>query len=299
MDHRAFAEKLVNGGFLATLELEPARPAAGGRPSWGKHLLAASRMKPADFADLLAATQGLPRAGLDAMRRGTSLAGEFSTTFLHEAGLFPYRGADGGLRLAAADPFDADAVDAVAITLGEGVVLEVASFEDVEIALDAGVRAEEAEGEGAEAGRGADEARDNSDSLRDLASGAPVVRALDDVFDQAVALRASDIHVEPLGRDVQIRVRVDGVLRLIPAPRAAPARALVSRIKILAGLNIAEHRQPQDGRMRIAVRGAISTCASPPCRRRGAKPPSCACWTGGAASSPSRISASTRATAPS
>ena len=255
MDHRAFAEKLVNSGLLATLELEPARPGGGGRPSWGKHLLAASRMKPADFADLLAATQGLPRASLDTLRRGTSLAGEFSTAFLHEAGLFPYRGPDGGLRLAAADPFDADAVDAVAMTLGEGVVLEVASFEDVELALDAGVRAEEAEGEGAEPGRGNEEARDNSDSLRDLASGAPVVRALDDVFDQAVALRASDIHVEPLGRDVQIRVRVDGVLRVIPAPRSAPARALVSRIKILAGLNIAEHRQPQDGRMRIAVRG--------------------------------------------
>ena len=80
------------------------------------------------------------------------------------------------------------------------------------------------------------------------------MRALDDIFDTAVSLRASDIHIEPLGRELQIRVRVDGVLRIIPAPRSAPARALVSRIKILAGLNIAEHRQPQDGRMRIKVR---------------------------------------------
>ena len=208
-------------------------------------------MKPGDFADLMASTQALPRASLDAMRRGTSLAGEFSLPSLHESGLFPYRGADGTLRLAAADPFDADAVDAVSVTLGGGLALEVATFEDVEIALDAGARAE-----GAEAAEevAAAAGPDKSDSLRDRARGAPVVRALDDVFDQAVSLRASDIHFEPLGRDVQIRVRVDGVLRVIPSPRAAPARALVSRIKILAGLNIAEHRQPQDGRMRIKVR---------------------------------------------
>ena len=128
----------------------------------------------------------------------------------------------------------------------------VATFEDVEIALDADTRAGAAEAPAEE--MPSDAGPDNSDALRDLASGAPVVRALDDVFDTAVSLRASDIHIEPLGRELQIRVRVDGVLRIIPAPRSAPARALVSRIKILAGLNIAEHRQPQDGRMRIKVR---------------------------------------------
>ena len=194
----------------------------------------------------------LPRSTLDLLRTGHALTAEFSLPFLHERGLYPYRAADGSLRLAAADPSDLDAIDAVVLTLGGGVALEIASREDIEIALDAGRRAGEAEAgavdEPGEAGP------DDSDSLRDLASGAPVVRALDDVFDQAVSLRASDIHFEPRGRDIQVRVRVDGVLRPLPAPRSAPARALVSRIKILAGLNIAEHRQPQDGRMRIKVR---------------------------------------------
>ncbi len=256
MSQQAFAEKLVDMGALTPEQIAAARRDGGGRAASGKRLLAASRLRPGDFADLLAETQGLPRARLDALRRGTSLAGEFSAPFLHEVGLYPYRGADGSLRLAAADPFDADAVDAVVLTLGGGVVLEVASFEDVEIALDAGSAPDEgAGGPGGADGAGAPEAGpDNSDSLRDLASGAPVVRALDDVFDQAVALRASDIHFEPQGRDIAVRVRVDGVLRAIPSPRSAPARAVVSRIKILAGLNIAEHRQPQDGRMRIKVR---------------------------------------------
>ena len=194
----------------------------------------------------------LPRATLDALRAGHALASEFSLPFLHQRGLFPYRASDGSLHLAVADPSDVDAIDAVVLTLGRGVTLWAAGREDIEIALDAGRRAGQAE---AEAGAEAQEVGpDESDSLRDLASGAPVVRALDDVFDQAVSLRASDIHFEPRGRDILVRVRVDGVLRPLPAPRGAPARALVSRIKILAGLNIAEHRQPQDGRMRIKVR---------------------------------------------
>jgi general secretion pathway protein E len=253
MNHRAFAEKLVNIGVLTAEQLEPARSDPAGSASWSKRLLGASRMKPAEFADLMATTQLLPRASLERMRKGTSLAAEFSLPFLHEAGLYPYRAPDGSLRLATADPFNVDAVDAIAVTLGGGVAVEVATFEDVELALDADKRADDAKASAEDVGSG-EAGPDNSDSLRDLASGAPVVRALDDVFDAAVSLRASDIHFEPLGRDIQIRVRVDGVLRIIPSPRAAPARALVSRIKILAGLNIAEHRQPQDGRMRIKVR---------------------------------------------
>ena len=83
-----------------------------------------------------------------------------------------------------------------------------------------------------------------------------MISGLEQIFDSAVSLRASDIHFEPMGRgDLQVRARVDGVLRVMPTPRGVSPRALVSRIKILAGLNIAEHRQPQDGRMRIKVRG--------------------------------------------
>ena len=253
MPHRTFAQALVNIGVLPAGHIESSRFGAEDvQVSWSKRLLGASRLKPGEFADLLADTQALPRVSLDALRKGASLVAEFSLPFLHEASLYPYRTADGTQHLATADPFNADAIDAVILTLGGQVAVEIASFEDIEIALDADARAGAAEAPAEDTPN--DAGPDNSDALRDLASGAPVVRALDDVFDTAVSLRASDIHIEPLGRDLQIRVRVDGVLRTIPAPRAAPARALVSRIKILAGLNIAEHRQPQDGRMRIRVR---------------------------------------------
>src|SRR6202000_1337084 len=79
---------------------------------------------------------------------------------------------------------------------------------------------------------------DDIESLRDLASGAPVVRALNDMLERAVELRASDIHIEPFRTGRVVRLRVDGLLRAIPAPSGIPPQALISRVKILAGLNI-------------------------------------------------------------
>jgi general secretion pathway protein E len=94
---------------------------------------------------------------------------------------------------------------------------------------------------------------DDIDSLRDLASGAPVVRAVNDLLERATELRASDIHIEPFRSGLVVRMRVDGILRAVPFPQDAPPQAVVSRIKILAGLNIAERRLPQDGAARARV----------------------------------------------
>ena len=94
---------------------------------------------------------------------------------------------------------------------------------------------------------------DDIESLRDLASGAPVVRALNDLLERAVELRASDIHIEPFRTGLVVRMRVDGLLRAMNAPSGIPPQALISRVKILAGLNIAERRLPQDGAARVRV----------------------------------------------
>src|SRR5207245_11704798 len=96
---------------------------------------------------------------------------------------------------------------------------------------------------------------DDIDSLRDLASGAPVVRAVNDLLERALELRASDIHIEPFRTGLVVRMRVDGILRAVPFSAAAPPQAVLSRIKILAGLNIAERRLPQYGAARARVGG--------------------------------------------
>src|SRR6185369_1101840 len=91
------------------------------------------------------------------------------------------------------------------------------------------------------------------ESLRDLASGAPVVRAVNELLERALQLRATDIHIEPFRADLIVRMRVDGILRTVPAPANALPEALVSRIKIVAGLDIAERRLPQDGAAHLQV----------------------------------------------
>ena len=80
-----------------------------------------------------------------------------------------------------------------------------------------------------------------------------MVRAVNDLLERAMELRATDIHIEPFRTGLVVRMRVDGLLRAVPTPAGALPQALISRIKILAGLNIAERRLPQDGAARVRV----------------------------------------------
>ena len=130
-------------------------------------------------------------------------------------------------------------------------------------------------------------ADDSVDNLRDLASGAPVVRAVNDLIEKAVELRASDIHIEPFRDGLTVRMRVDGLLRTVAAPAHVLPQAVVSRVKILAGLNIAERRLPQDGAARLrADRGRYRHPRRDDADCSTANPRSCAycraiavCWT--------------------
>jgi len=153
---------------------------------------------------------------------------------------------DGGrwLELAAADPFAAGPAGDLAFALGREVRLAVADPDAVTRLLRRHYGAPEA----AAGDRGAVE-------LERAAAAAPVVRFVDQVLAQAVRERASDVHFEPFEDDFKVRGRVDGTLRELAAPPAGLAPAVVSRLKVLAGLNIAERRVPQDGRLRVAADG--------------------------------------------
>ncbi|MBP5640694.1 MAG: type II/IV secretion system protein [Victivallales bacterium] len=92
---------------------------------------------------------------------------------------------------------------------------------------------------------------DSEQALRDLAKEAPIVRLVNDVFSRAQELGASDIHVEPSEHELAIRFRIDGLLQTVFRPPKSQYPAISSRIKLLAGMNIAEHRLPQDGRIEL------------------------------------------------
>jgi general secretion pathway protein E len=206
-----------------------------------------------DFADEVARFYNLPRVSLPQLVAATPLAARFSHRYLRDAAVFPCQMEGEEVNtLVVADPTDRVAVRAAEIVLGEPIPVAVASFEDI-----ATVLAERRAEDGASAPEGGEVAtaqgEDDIESLRDLASGAPVVRAVNDLLEKALELRATDIHVEPFRTGLTLRMRIDGMLRGIPTPADVPPQALISRIKILSGLNIAERRLPQDGAAHLRV----------------------------------------------
>jgi general secretion pathway protein E len=237
---RAHIEKLASSNSSSSL----ARPL---RELWEATDLSAS-----DFADEVAGHWSLARLSLPQLLASTPCLDGFSRRFLRESTIFPVRAPDGGYRLAVADPSDTAAIRAAEIVFAAPVDIAVGSFEDITTALDQRTQADGAVADDAARGS-AQQSDDDIESLRDLASGAPVVRALNDLLERAVELRASDIHIEPFRTGLVVRMRVDGLLRAMASPSGVPPQALISRVKILAGLNIAERRLPQDGAARVRV----------------------------------------------
>lgn len=182
--------------------------------------------------------------------------GLISPLYMREQQVLPI--ADDGkvLRLAMLNPDDAQAVQAVALATGRQVQPELALGSELEAAY------ERLYGAGAQ--QQADDALasvesaagvDDIERLRDMASEAPVIRLVNSIFSRALDTRTSDIHIEPFEHHLAIRFRIDGVLQEIETPAVQLAPAVISRLKILSKLNIAERRLPQDGRIQLRLQG--------------------------------------------
>ena len=204
------------------------------------------------IADALAAVHGMPQIGVaqfpDAPPDGVGV----SPDFLRESWVVPVGQKDGAIQLAVADPTDPAGPDGVRLASGMPVEIAIATFADIEAAIARWYGEGDnrlADALSGEAGEG------DAESLKDLASEAPVVRLVNGILADALKARASDIHIEPFRDRLRLRFRIDGVLQERPSPPAALSRLVASRVKILAGLDIAERRRPQDGRARIAVAG--------------------------------------------
>jgi general secretion pathway protein E len=176
-----------------------------------------------------------------------------STEYLRAQRAAPIMDGEASILLVLADPFSRDVATAVAFKTGFIVNIAVGVAGEIDAWLAAAAHEKpESRQPGAAA---TDAGYSDLERLRDLAGGAPVIRWVDQLFEQAVAAGASDIHLEPGERVMRTRLRIDGVLRDIAPPDPGISEAAISRIKILAKLNIAERRLPQDGRTHIAAQG--------------------------------------------
>ena len=205
-----------------------------------------------DLARCLASTLSIPLATPDSYPAEPVLADRLGPRFLRDARALPVADGPDGVLLAAVDPLDPFLPAAIAAATGRPASLLVA----VPIELEAALNRLYPEGDGAatdEAGSGP--AEEDAERLKDLASEAPVIRLVNQIISRAVETHASDIHLEPFENSLRVRCRYDGVLHEVEAPPARLAAAITSRIKIMARLDIAERRLPQDGRIKMAVRG--------------------------------------------
>jgi general secretion pathway protein E len=251
----ALTERLLRRGLLDGNALDRARrvSAESGKRLDGV-LVQLGMVKERGLAEAQAELLNIPLATRDRFPDMPLFAERLKAKFLHKAGAVPLAVEDGRLAIAVADPFDTFTPLAIGAAVGLPVTIEVAVPIEIEAALDRlypqSDAAEQAAPAQEEQGR-----EDDAERLKDLASEAPVIRLVNQIIGRAVETQASDIHFEPFADRMRLRYRYDGILHEAESPPARLTAAIVSRIKIMARLDIAERRLPQDGRLQLAVRG--------------------------------------------
>ncbi len=259
MPVRSLEELLVERGRVSVEDLRKVRRLQQERGERIERLLLdLGFVSEEEFLPVLSEYLGVPMISrADLPREAPEIAG-LNPRFLRHARVLPISMIDGVFRAAMADPGDPDLVQSLAVATGCRVQPLLAREKDVTEALDTLF------GDVAGAGGAADaeglveylsDDEEDVDHLRDLASEAPVIRFVNVLISRAVDSRASDIHIEPFENELKVRYRIDGVLHEVESPQRRLQAAIVSRIKIMAKLNIAERRLPQDGRIKLRMLG--------------------------------------------
>jgi general secretion pathway protein E len=199
--------------------------------------LGLERAYPTDFPDELPPETDLPRA------------------YLSETNLLPLKMTPSTVVIATAKPLDSDSIRGIGFYLNRTPVAKVAAATELTQHIRRLLTAENAAPQAAEDAGAILAQEDDIERLRDVAREAPIIKLLNRVIATGIERNASDIHIEPLEDHVQVRYRIDGALRIADRLPKQSQPGIVSRIKILAKLNIAEQRLPQDGRIKLPFRG--------------------------------------------
>ncbi len=249
---------LVSLGCLKEADLHRARRLHEESPD-GTLTALMARLGLVSERDLADAWSQLLQVPLLATRDAPELAPaelDLSLRFLKQQHVVPVREGEDGLALVVADPADPYPLQAVELAAGRPVALRIGLRSEIDDLIERyygtgrsamGTIVENLDGGSAE--------EDDVEHLRDLASEAPVIRLVNLILQRAVEQRASDVHIEPFENRLKVRYRIDGVLHEVEAPPSSSTAAVISRVKIMAKLNIAERRLPQDGRIQLRIQG--------------------------------------------
>ncbi|HMK43691.1 MAG TPA: type II secretion system ATPase GspE [Dissulfurispiraceae bacterium] len=213
------------------------------------------------MSDLHLPSASVPIVTLDAMPKVPLVLSGISSRFIQENRIVPLEYRNNVLKVALENPSDQATIDALKVVLGAEIVVCTAERATIDAYLknfyeqesQAINRIIEDMGErGLELLR--EEEEEDVGHLKDLASEAPIIKLVNMIITRAVESRASDIHIEPFEDEMKVRYRIDGVLHDVESIPKKLQPAIVSRVKIMSRLNIAEKRLPQDGRIKLKVR---------------------------------------------
>jgi len=210
-----------------------------------------------EMGDALSEVLGIPLLTAKEFPDAPPANVQMSVRFLKQYHIVPIAETDTTVTVVISDPADPYPLQALQLATGKQVDVKIGFSSEIDDLIERyygsgrsamGAIVENLTDENARS-------EDDIEHLRDLASEAPVIRLVNLVIQRAVEQRASDIHIEPFENRLKVRYRVDGVLQEVESPPAASTAAVISRIKIMAKLNIAERRLPQDGRIMLRVQG--------------------------------------------
>ena len=262
MTHRrALGRLLIEGGVISEETLAEALiHATERRQRLGEALVALGAATSDEILRALAAQHGLPFRSREELPLTPPIVKLLSPKYLRQYVACPIAVDGATVMVATAEPTNPMLGDDLRKTLGSTVQLCVAPadaiLETIERAYGANTALQKiVEGMGTARPDAEGDQSEDVNHLRDLAFEAPVVRLVNLLIDGALAVEASDIHIEPFEDSLRVRYRIDGLLYDQEAPPRRLQAAVTSRIKIMAELNIAERRLPQDGRIRVSTQG--------------------------------------------
>ncbi|MBM7123422.1 type II secretion system ATPase GspE [Dyella kyungheensis] len=257
-DETSLFRELLSRGRLKEVDLVRARRLHEESPD-GTLTALMARLGLVSERDLAEAWSELLRTPLLSMRDAPDMPPaelDISARFLKQQHVVPVRVDEDGLGLVVSDPADPYPLQAIQLAAGRPVVMRIGLRSEIDDLIERyygsgrsamGTIVENLDGSAA--------VEDDVEHLRDLASEAPVIRLVNLILQRAVEQRASDVHIEPFENRLKVRYRIDGVLHEVEAPLSSSTAAVISRVKIMAKLNIAERRLPQDGRIQLRVQG--------------------------------------------
>lgn len=256
----ALANLLIERGKVSELDLERAKSVlSSSGEQLSQILVKLGMVAERDVANLQVELFDYDLVTEDDYPEEPILEDQISKVFLKESHILPLADDGACLHIACLNPADTFATKALSLATQREVKTSLALASELESAYErlyGRARSEmDQMVDAAESEAYVDNDTDDVERLKDMASDAPVIRMVNHIFNRALEARASDIHIEPFENTLKVRYRIDGVLQEVEAPSSKLASAVISRIKILSRLNIAERRVPQDGRIKLKIAG--------------------------------------------